>query len=45
MLTFRFEWPVNTVKIRKTLRFAGELTTVVVSNDGIRWYARNSCPE
>ena len=30
---------VGWVKIREDLRFEGEATTVVVSNDGIRWYA------
>ena len=30
---------IGWVKIREDLRFAGEITTVVVSNDGIRWYA------
>ncbi len=29
---------IGWVKMREELRFEGELTTVVVSNDGIRWY-------
>ena len=30
---------IGRVKMREELRFEGEITTVVVSNDGIRWYA------
>ena len=30
---------IGWVKTREALRFEGEITTVVVSNDGIRWYA------
>ena len=30
---------IGWVKTREDLRFEGEITTVVVSNDGIRWYA------
>ncbi len=29
---------IGWVKMREDLRFAGEITTVVVRNDGIRWY-------
>ena len=29
---------IGWVKMREELRFAGDITTVVVSNDGIRWY-------
>ena len=29
---------IGWVRMREELRFAGEITTVVVSNDGIRWY-------
>ena len=29
---------IGWVKMREEFRFAGEVTTVVVSNDGIRWY-------
>ena len=29
---------IGWVKMREGLRFSGEITTVVVSNDGIRWY-------
>ena len=30
---------IGRVKMREELRFEGEITTVVVNNDGIRWYA------
>ena len=30
---------IGQVKMREELRLEGEITTVVVSNDGIRWYA------
>ena len=29
---------IGWVKMREELRFSGDITTVVVSNDGIRWY-------
>ena len=30
---------IGWVRMREELRFAGEITTAVVSNDGVRWYA------